>query len=146
MRWQWSPFSELSLDDLYAALSLRQAVFVVEQDCPYLDADGLDAQAHHLLGWKDGELVAYLRTFPPGVVYAEACIGRVVTSQAVRRDGFGRALMETAHARMAETYGATPIKLSAQAYLERFYASLGYAVVGPGYDEDGIPHLQMRRA
>lgn len=146
MDWRWSTFSELSGEALYAALALRQAVFVVEQDCAYLDADGRDHHAHHLLGWRGGVLVAYLRAFPPGGFYAEAAIGRVITATSARAEGLGRALMEEGHRRSAATWGPGPIKISAQAYLRRFYESLGYRVVGPAYDEDGIPHLPMVRS
>ena len=146
LRWQWLPFAALSPAALYALLRLRQEVFIVEQACPYLDADGADADAHHLLGWgQDGALLACLRAFPPHTRRPEAVIGRVVTAPAIRRAGLGRALMLEGHRRAAITWGAGPIWLSAQAYLLDFYTSLGYTVAGPGYDEDDIPHLPMRR-
>ena len=151
--WQWVPFGALRLPELYAALRLRQEVFVVEQTCPYLDADGADPSCHHLLGWAPGDgddddvLLAYLRVFPPDTVRAgEAVIGRVVTSGAVRRQGLGRALMVEGHRRVRSAWGAVPVWLSAQTYLRDFYTSLGYAQVGPGYLEDDIPHIPMRRA
>ena len=91
MRWQWIPFNELSLTELYAVLRLRQEVFVVEQECPYLDADGDDVVCLHLLGWgADGALDAYLRVYPPGTCRPEIVIGRVITAQRVRRQGWGR--------------------------------------------------------
>jgi len=149
MRWQWSAFDELSLTDLYALMALRQEVFVVEQDCAYLDADGRDAAARHLLGWEGERLGAYLRAFAPGVEHPEAArdmvIGRVITAPFLRGTGLGRPLMAEGHRRCFATWGEGPIHISAQAHLERYYASLGYRVVGPGYDEDGIPHLPMRR-
>jgi len=147
MQWQWSSFDALSLTDLYAVMRLRQEVFVVEQTCPYLDADGEDPVCHHLLGWQEGALVAYLRAFPPGgEVHPEAVIGRVITAAPIRGQGMGRVLMVEGHRQIVQTWGAQPIWLSAQAHLARFYGSLGYAVCGPGYDEDGIPHVPMRRA
>jgi ElaA protein len=126
-------------------MALRQTVFVVEQRCAYLDADGRDPSAHHLLGWSDGRLVAASRVFPPD---AEGCvwIGRVVTSPTVRGTGLGRPLMREALRRAEETFGRTPVRLGAQAHLERFYTSVGFVVCGPGYLEDGIPHLPMLRA
>jgi len=144
MRWQWMSWSELNTGDLYAVMSLRQVVFVVEQDCPYLDADGQDDQAYHLLGWDGEQLVAYARAFAPGVVYDEAAIGRVVTSPLIRGTGQGRPLMKEAMRCVRETWGPAAIKVSAQAHLEAYYNSLGFQVCGPGYDEDGIPHLPMR--
>ena len=146
MRWQWSPFDALTTTELYAALRLRQAVFVVEQDCPYLDADGQDPAAMHLLGWDGEALVAYVRAFPPGATaHPEAVIGRVVVHGGRRGEGLGRAVMLEAHRRAGVAWPGRPIWLSAQAHLARWYGSLGYAVCGEGYDEDGIPHLPMRR-
>ena len=81
IRWQWSSFSELSPRDLYAVVRLREAVFVVEQNCPYLDADGRDPNAWHLLGWSiagERRLLAYTRVFEPGVRYPERAVDAVL--------------------------------------------------------------------
>ena len=140
--WSWLPFDRLSLRELYALMALRQTVFVVEQRCAYLDADGRDPLAHHLLGWRDESLVAALRVFPPdgeGLVW----LGRVVTSPAVRGTGLGRPLVREGLRRAEETFGFTPVRIGAQAHLERFYASVGFAVCGPGFMEDDIPHVPM---
>jgi ElaA protein len=145
MRWQWAGWETLSKENLYDVMMLRQAVFVVEQDCPYMDADGRDPEAMHLLGWKEKTLVAYVRAFAPGVIYEEACIGRVVTSPSIRGTGQGRPLMAEAMRCMDETWGAGPIKISAQRHLEPYYVSLGFQVCGEGYLEDNIPHVPMRR-
>jgi ElaA protein len=141
--WGWLAWEALDRDLLYAVLALRQRVFVVEQDCPYLDADGRDAAAMHLVGRRDREVAAYLRAFAPDAD-GVARIGRVVTAASVRGTGLGRPLMREGMARVRETWGPGLIHVSAQAHLERFYGSLGFAVCGPGYDEDGIPHLPMR--
>ena len=147
--WRLSRFDELTTRELYAALALRQLVFVVEQQCAYLDADGNDEAALHLLGWRerDGDrlLVAYARLFAPGTIYPEAAIGRVVTHPEVRGEGVGRALMREAIARVEEQFGPGGIRLSAQRYLERFYGELGFVAEGEPYDEDGIPHIEMAR-
>ena len=146
MRWQWSAFSELDIHTLYAAMKLRQEVFVVEQTCAYLDADGEDPIAFHLLGWSGDTLLTYLRVFPPGTTaHPEAVIGRVIVAMGARGQGLSRPLMHQAHHHIARMWGDTPVFLSAQSHLEGLYGSLGYAVCGPGYDEDGIPHLPMRR-
>jgi ElaA protein len=150
LTWRCAPYHELALDELYALLQLRQRVFVVEQTCPFLDADGADDRAWHLLGWtRDGDgrplLGAYARLFVPGAMYVEASIGRVVTHPAVRRSGMGRALMREAIARVAALAPGAPVRIGAQRYLERFYESLGFAIAGPEYDEDGIPHVEMLR-
>jgi ElaA protein len=147
MDWQVLPFHGLTPASLYEVLALRQLVFVVEQTCPYLDADGKDDRALHLLGRDEaGRLVAYARLFAPGASFAEAAIGRVVTHPAVRRTGAGRALMREAIARTREAFGPGPIRIGAQRYLERFYGDLGFEIASAPYDEDGIPHVEMRLA
>jgi ElaA protein len=84
MKIESKPFSELSLDELYACLKLRSDVFVVEQDCVYPDLDDLDQQAIHVIGYDKKEVIAYARILAPGVVYEEPAIGRVATSRQVR--------------------------------------------------------------
>lgn len=146
VEWRWRTWAELTREELYAALALRQAVFVVEQDCPYQDADGQDQLARHLLGWRDGALVAYLRTFAPGVQRPEAAIGRVITAATVRGQGLGDPLMWAGLRGLFAQAGApVPCFVSAQAHLQGWYGRLGFTVSGPGYDEDGIPHLPMIR-
>jgi ElaA protein len=147
--WQCATFAELSPADLYAAMELRQCVFVVEQACAYLDADGLDPGAHHLLGWhsKDGgrRLIAYARLFPPRIRYAEASIGRVVTHPDVRGAGAGQGLMTEAVRRIEEAGWGREIRIAAQMYLERFYEGFGFRRVTEPYIEDNIWHVDMRR-
>jgi ElaA protein len=146
--WRYSAWAELTTDELYRILALRQRVFVVEQNCPYLDADGWDAKATHL--WCDDErgetCVAYLRVFAPGVKYAEASLGRIVTAPEVRRAGLGRPLIREGLARIVAAHGGVPVRIGAQKYLERFYGELGFVRASDDYDEDGIPHLEMVRA
>jgi ElaA protein len=128
-------------------MALRQRVFVVEQRCPYLDADGWDDRAEHL--WCDDEpgtgCLAYLRVFAPGVKYDEASLGRIVTSPEVRRHGLGRPLVREGLARIARAYGAVAVRIGAQKYLEPFYGGLGFVRASDDYLEDGIPHLEMVR-
>lgn len=153
LTWQWSVFDELSPHDLYEILRLRQLVFVVEQSCPYLDADGHDAKAWHLLGHLarrgDDEatplLAAYVRIFSPGIKYAEASIGRVVTHPQVRRTGVGKILMSEAIRRVESLAPHADIRIGAQMYLEKFYELFGFHRVSKPYDEDGIPHIEMIR-
>jgi ElaA protein len=139
------PFAKLSLQELYDSMALRQEVFVVEQDCPYLDADGKDEAGHHLLGYNaNGKLIAYTRLLPPGISYPDyASIGRVVTSPSARRTGAGRVLMRESISWCARLYGEVPVKISAQVYLTRFYESFGFEKVGAEYLEDDIPHVGM---
>jgi ElaA protein len=124
-------------------------VFIVEQNCAYLDADGIDRVSSHLLGWQEVEgrrtLVAYARLLPPKVKYAEASIGRVISHSGVRGTGVGRALMHEA-IRLVEAAGwGSEIRIAAQMYLERFYESYGFSRVTDPYLEDDIWHVDMRR-
>ncbi len=147
--WECCSFDELSPGDLYAAMALRQRVFVLEQNCAYLDADGSDPKAHHLFGWKRGDewqrLVAYARLFPPRVKYAEASIGRVATHPDARGTGLGQTLM-TEGIRLIEEKGwGSEIRIAAQMYLERFYEGFGFRRVTEPFLEDDIWHVDMRR-
>lgn len=137
------PFEQLSPNQLYNIMALRQAVFVVEQNCPYLDADGKDVKCYHLWAESDMQTLAYARIVKPGISYPEVSIGRVATALTVRRTGLGKELMKTAIACVYDVYGTVPIRISAQSYLIRFYESFGFAVAGETYLEDGIPHVEM---
>jgi len=138
-------FDDLTPRQLHDALALRQRVFVVEQACVYQDVDGKDPSALHLLGSaEDGVLVAYARILPPGTRFDVAAIGRVVVAPERRGEGLARALMLEA-IRIACDHHGPRVALGAQAHLEAFYASLGFVRDGGVYDEDGIPHVDMRR-
>ncbi len=144
--WHFKSFNALTNQELYDLLTLRSRVFVVEQNCVFLDMDGLDAQSHHLFGYADGVLIAYTRILPKGLAYAEyPSIGRVVTAPEVRRKAYGFALMQESIKRLESLYGVSPIKIGAQLYLKKFYESLGFQQSGPVYPEDGIDHIPMVR-
>ena len=147
MRWACVPFNELTVQQLYDVLALRSEVFVVEQNCVFLDIDGLDPQVWHLVGHgDDGALKAYARLLPPGMKSpTDAVIGRVVTAPAARSGGIGRALMAEAVTQCERLWPAHAITLHAQAHLERFYASFGFSPVGELYMEDGIAHIEMHK-
>lgn len=139
-------FSELSVDDLYDLLALRVRVFVVEQDCAYQELDGLDVAAEHV--WTrapSGEVVASLRVLDEGAGVTR--LGRIVTAPEHRGTGAGAALMRAVLAGLDEPGGPVgAVVLGAQVQARGFYERLGFAVDGPGYDEDGIPHVPMRRS
>jgi len=146
INWKLKPFAKLSLQELYDIMVLRQAVFIVEQDCPYMDADGKDQKSHHFMGYDDKlGLVAYTRIVEPGVSYKEVAIGRVISSEKVRGKGVGIQLMELSIKQVNDLYGNVPIRIGAQCYLERFYRSFGFEPTGYEYLEDGIPHMEMLR-
>ncbi len=146
LHWQFSRFEALTLHDLYDSLQLRCRVFILEQG-PYLDPDGWDAHSAHLLGRASGApgaaLQAYLRIVDPGVRYAEPSIGRVITAPEVRGTGLGRQLMGEGIRRCRQTWPGQGIRISAQAHLTPFYASLGLVAQGAVYLEDNIPHQEM---
>lgn len=143
--WDWYCFAELDTDTLYQLLALRTEVFVVEQNCPYQDMDGLDQQAWHLCGVQGTELTAYLRLLAPGVKYPEAAIGRVIVDAEQRNGGLGRELMEQGIQAAERYHPGMGIRLSAQSHLQNFYNSLGFQAEGDEYLEDNIPHVEMFR-
>jgi ElaA protein len=145
LTWAVKPFPQLTPHELYAILRLRSAVFVVEQNCVFLDLDNLDQPAHHCLGWHAGELVACTRLFGPGIAYPQASIGRVAVAGEVRRYGLGKKLMEVSIQACAQLFGPQPIQIGAQLYLKRFYEGFGFYQVGEMYLEDGIEHIHMLR-
>lgn len=146
---QWSTFQHLNCEDLYEILRIRQEIFAVEQHCAYQDADGLDFCARHLQVWESDSsrrrIVGYLRVLPPESRFPEPSIGRLLVVPALRRCGLGRDLMEEALERIAVLHPGMPVRISAQWYLQNFYAGLGFTAASAVYDEDGIPHLDMLR-
>ena len=144
IKWLLKKFNELTPYELYAILQLRSEVFVVEQNCVYLDMDNKDQQSYHLMGLNDsGNLIAYTRLVPPGVIYEHPSIGRVITSPSARRTGAGKELMKKSIDTCYELFGGQPIKIGAQLYLEKFYNELGFKKCSDVYLEDGIEHIYM---
>ena len=139
------PFNALTPYELYVLLRLRNEVFVVEQNCMYLDTDNIDQVSHHLLLYKEKELIAYARLIPPGISYAEISIGRVVTNIAYRGAGIGKQLMVASIDACKKLYGEGNIKIGAQFYLKNFYESFGFVQCSDVYDEDDIEHIKMIR-
>ena len=136
-------FNELNLEELYQILQLRSEVFVVEQDCVYQDIDGKDQKALHILGIKEGKVIAYTRCFDKGFYFEEAAIGRVVVKESERKFGYGHLILKASILAIEERFKTKNIKLSAQQYLTDFYESHGFMQMGEGYLEDGIPHIAM---
>ncbi|NJS35863.1 MAG: GNAT family N-acetyltransferase [Brachymonas sp.] len=145
LQWHFSSYGALTLQQLYALLQLRSEVFVVEQNCVFQDMDGADDQAMHLLGTQGEQLLAYARCFNAGIKFKEASIGRVITHASLRGTGAGHALMRQAIASMKMAWGAQPIRIGAQARLEKFYSQHGFITASAPYIEDGIPHIEMLR-
>ena len=138
-------FDELSNIELYQLLQLRAEVFVVEQNCPYLDMDDKDYKSFHVLGYENEKLIACSRLVPPGLSYElEPAIGRVVTHSIVRKSGYGKLLMEYSIIETKNRFNTSVIVIGAQCYLDKFYQNLGFVPEGEMYLEDNIPHMTMR--
>ncbi len=142
--WTWRCFDDISAAAVYEMLAVRQQVFVVEQACLYLDADGLDSQAWHLFGYdSSGRLVAYARLLPPQTRYEEPSIGRVLVGKAARGVGLGRELISRCLKKCETQYSQQSVRISAQVYLTAFYQSFGFESFGEPYDDGGIAHIGM---
>jgi ElaA protein len=141
LRLRRAPFAELTPFEVYNLCRLRVDVFVVEQECPYPELDGRDVEPATVHVWfedADGTVAACIRVLDDGDTRA---IGRVATDRRYRGRGLAAQLMEEGIAMCA----GSPVTLGAQAYLEGWYARFGFVTSGPGYVEDGIPHVPMRR-
>ncbi len=144
LEWQVLSFSELTGERMYAVLRLRQQVFVVEQNCAYLDLDNLDQQATHMLCLRDGGLLAYQRCLAPGLSYPESSLGRIVVCPAMRGQELGKELVRRGIEHNLLRWPGSGIRINAQAHLQNFYAALGFVAEGNEYLEDNILHRQMR--
>lgn len=145
LTWQFKKFDDLTLTELYNIMRVRQEVFVVEQNCPFVDADGEDIGAYHLSGFVNGGLAAYSRIIPPGQIYTEPSIGREITAGKYRTQGYGKLLMEQSIYELENLYGKTSIRIGAQLYLKKFYGNFGFVQQGEVYILDGIDHIEMIR-
>jgi ElaA protein len=143
LNWECKHFSELTTEELYQILRLRSEVFVVEQNCVFLDMDNKDFVCHHLIGRKEKQLLGYSRIVPPGISYAESSIGRIVSSPAARGLGIGQELLMQSIETMYQLHGKRDIRIGAQYYLKEFYETFGFVQTGEIYPEDGINHIEM---
>ncbi len=147
LSWRCSRLHELSALELARIYRARQEVFAIEQNCVYLDADEADEQSYHLAAWSAAQALplAYARLVDPGIKYAEASMGRVITTAAARGTGLGRELVRRVLAAASELHPGQGVRISAQSRLLRFYSEFGFVAVGEDYMEDGIPHIEMLR-
>ena len=144
MSWELKEFDKLTNRELHDIFRLRVDVFVVEQTCPYPEIDGKDLDALHLMYKKNNEIIAYSRLLAPGVSFDEPSIGRVVVAEHHRGTGLGYELMRESVALSVAIYNS-PIKIGAQAHLEKYYGAAGFVKVSDVYVEDDIPHIDMLR-
>ncbi|MEO8240593.1 MAG: GNAT family N-acetyltransferase [Flavobacterium sp.] len=145
LKWKIKPFEALSVHELYDVLRLRSEIFVVEQNCVYLDLDDKDKVALHLIGEYDGKVVAYSRLFDAGISFDNASVGRVVVDANYRDKKWGHDLMREAIAGIKSNFNTDKITIGAQLYLKKFYESHGFVQTSEMYLEDDIPHIEMLR-
>ena len=141
--WTCKKFNELTPEELYMILRLRSEVFVVEQNCVFLDMDNKDFYCEHLMAWEENKLLGYSRIVPAGISYVESSIGRIVSSPAARGQGIGRELLIQSIDTLYALHGKRDIRIGAQYYLKDFYSSFGFVQKGEIYLEDGIEHIEM---
>ena len=145
IQWKIKSFDNLTVNELYDLLQLRSSIFVVEQNCIYLDIDSKDKLALHLLGEFDGKIVAYARLFKAGISFDFASIGRVVVDANYRNKKWGNELMREAIAGIEKHFRESQITIGAQLYLQKFYENHGFVKTSEMYLEDDIPHIEMQK-
>lgn len=143
MSWNLKKFDELTNSELYNLLKERTLVFVVEQNCPYLEVDGKDPFSYHLFKEENGDIIAYLRVLPAGVSYQEVSIGRVFVKKEFRGQGLAEELIKKGLEFIQKELNETTVKIQAQDYLRKFYGSFGFQAISETYLEDNIPHVDM---
>ncbi|WP_300721536.1 GNAT family N-acetyltransferase [uncultured Alistipes sp.] len=138
-----APFGELPTATYHRIVQAREEVFFLEQRITCPDADETDPRS--LFQWieQEGRVIAFLRIIPPGILCKEASVGRVLVIREYRRQGICRRMMREALRQIAARWPGCDVYISAQAYLEGFYASLGFETVTPPYEEAGIRHVGM---
>lgn len=134
-------FCELSNIELMEIYRLRINVFVVEQNCPYEDIDGLDVDAYHVCLWDNDELVGYCRVVY-GYVKGEYSVGRVVSKY--RGKGIGIAVVKKGIEVAKEKFCTDRLVIEAQEYAQKFYEKCGFYKISGNFEVDGIPHVKMR--
>lgn len=144
--WQLLPFNKLSALEFHQLIQLRIDVFVVEQNCPYPELDGKDTLSgvHHLMGFKDGELIACARLLAAGISYDNPSLGRLATKMSMRGNGLGHQLLAQALLQCEELWPSQTVDISAQEHLAKFYQGYGFKTISEMYLEDDIPHITMR--
>lgn len=145
LNWQIKHYNDLTINEFHDIIALRLKAFVVEQNCAYLDLDGKDKKSYHLICRNGmGNVVATARILPPGISYDLASIGRVVIDETIRGNGIGHELMKKSVEFALLEFGNSPIQISAQKHLEKYYEQHQFFSTGNEYLEDDIPHVEMR--
>lgn len=135
--------AELSSTELIEIMKQRVAVFVVEQNCPYQEVDDADFNDWHIIFHEHEHIQAYARVIDKGDYVT---FGRVLVAEPFRGQGLGRQIVSAALEMIADNFAGQPIKIQAQAYLQKFYESFGFQATSAVYLEDDIPHLDMQKS
>ncbi|MDZ3952411.1 GNAT family N-acetyltransferase [Bacillus thuringiensis] len=143
MDWKYKQFEELTISELYNLLKERTKIFVLEQNCPYLDIDGKDPFSYHIFKENEGEIIAYARVVPSGILHQEVSIGRVFVKKEYRGQGIAEELLKKVLQYIHHELREVMVKIQAQEYLKKFYSSLGFQTISEVYLEDNIPHIDM---
>ena len=143
MKWRLKKFSELTNEEVYKILQLRNEIFILEQSCPYLDCDGKDEESYHLFASDNENIIAYLRIIKKGIICDDTAIGRVCVDKKYRKNNLGREMLLRAISFIENELKEKKIKIQAQSYLYDFYKSLGFNEISDTYLEDGISHIDM---
>lgn len=134
------PFDKLKTEELFHIYKLRVEVFVVEQQCPYHEIDDIDLISHHIYLQNENSIIlAYCRLYKQNDTFH---IGRVIATE--RRKGNGTQIMKAAIKFATEKLHADSIIIEAQTYAQKFYEKLGFVQTSEPFEEDGIPHIQMK--
>ena len=135
-------FGELTADELFDIVRLRQDVFFLEQHIDCEDLDDTDRLSLWLWAVCDGRTVGFLRIIPPGTAYDEASFGRVAVRREWRRQGVASRMTAEALGYIARRWGCG-VRISSQEYVVPMYGKFGFGVVSERYFEAGIPHYKM---
>lgn len=136
-------FDDLTKNELYAILRLRNEVFIIEQNCNYLDCDGKDLNAYHLLYRDKNEIIGYLRILNKGISYKEHSLGRVIVKKEHRGKNISKVIINEAINFIKKELNGNNIRISAQSHLQNVYKNFGFQTVSEEYLEDDIPHVEM---
>ena len=143
IEWNKKYYSELTTDELYEILRLRNEIFVVEQNCVYQDLDLKDKECIHIFAKENDEVIATARIIPAGLSYDYPSIGRLAVKENYRKHGYARKIMLDAIKIINDEFKSDKIRISGQAYLIDFYKGLGFKIVTDMYLEDGIEHYGL---
>lgn len=149
-RYELFTFDQLDTQTLYEILAHRFQVFVLEQGNIYRDLDYFDQKVLHLVArGEDGEIAGYVRLLPAELHYdgyQENSFGRLSVKETARGQGLGGELVRRACAWLIENGGSPTVRISAMAYLEKFYRDLGFTSQSDIFDKEGVPHMTMLSA